>query len=55
MDTENRQLVLDVHPDALENSAGFDPDHWPTFADLEWGRDVHELYGIEPYWEHPLH
>ncbi|MEX1005581.1 MAG: PRC-barrel domain-containing protein [Acidimicrobiia bacterium] len=45
-----KDLILDLDEERLENSPGFDPDNWPTFADEAWGRELHEHYGVDPYW-----
>lgn len=50
VDTDAHELILDIAEDVLDNSPGFDPDNWPSFADLEWRTDVHEYYGLIPYW-----
>ncbi len=50
VDTENRQLVIDIERDVLKDAPGFDPDNWPTFADREWAATVHRHYAADPYW-----
>lgn len=50
VDTDEKELTLDLDEERLEDSPGFDPDHWPTFADEAWGRELHEHYGVHPYW-----
>lgn len=50
VDTDAKQLVLDVDPEMLENSAGFDADDWPSFSSEEWAEETHRRYGVEPYW-----
>jgi sporulation protein YlmC with PRC-barrel domain len=50
VDTDSEKLILDLEPDALDESDGFDPDNWPQFSDQEWGKTLHHHYGIEPYW-----
>jgi sporulation protein YlmC with PRC-barrel domain len=36
VDTENRQIILDVSKETLENAPGFDKSDWPTTAE-HWG------------------
>jgi len=36
VDTENRQIVLDVPKETLENAPGFDKSDWPETAE-HWG------------------
>jgi len=50
VDTENRQVVIDIDRDVLKDAPGFDPDNWPTFADREWAATVHRHYAADPYW-----
>lgn len=50
VDTEDEKLILDLDPDALDESDGFDADNWPQFNDQDWGTTIHHRYGVEPYW-----
>lgn len=50
VDAEEKNLRLDVDPDLLENSTGFDPDDWPSFSSQEWAEETHRRFGVEPYW-----
>lgn len=50
VDLEEHELILDIDEDVLDNSAGFDPDNWPSFSD-EWRAQVHEYYGLGSYRE----
>jgi sporulation protein YlmC with PRC-barrel domain len=36
--------VLDVSKDTLKNAPGFDKDHWPNFADVNWSTPVDRFY-----------
>lgn len=47
VDGDARQVVLDLSPDVLEDSTGFDPDNWPSFSDREWRRDIDRRFGVE--------
>lgn len=51
VDTENKELVLDVDKSVLENAPGFDKDNWPDFADRTWATEIYSYYNYEPYWE----
>jgi len=50
VDTDARQLILDVDRKVLERAPGFDKDHWPNMADRGWGTEVSSYYGAKPYW-----
>jgi len=50
LDTTNKQCILDVTKEALENAPGFDKDDWPDMADRDWGRKIHVYYDEPPYW-----
>jgi len=49
-DTVNKCFVLDASKASLENTEGFDKDHWPNFADRALQTKVHEHYKTSPYW-----
>jgi len=51
LDAERECFILDVEKDRLKNAPGFDKDHWPAMADLQWATDIHSYYGSRPYWE----
>lgn len=48
IDSSNKQFILDVAKDRLEDAPGFDKDHWPNMADLSWEADIHRHYGTRP-------
>lgn len=50
LDADNECFVLDVDKERLENAQGFDKDNWPDMADQTWQTEVHNVYGVEPYW-----
>lgn len=50
VDTHEKQFVLNINKDKLENAEGFDKDNWPDFADQTWGSKVHSHYGTKPSW-----
>lgn len=49
--TVDDMFVLDIPKDRLKEAPGFDKDNWPDTADVDWSRQVHAYYGIDPYWE----
>jgi sporulation protein YlmC with PRC-barrel domain len=51
VDTDNKEVVLDVSKETLENAPGFDKDNWPDIHDRTWVADVYRYYGHDPYWE----
>jgi sporulation protein YlmC with PRC-barrel domain len=51
VDTENKEVVLNVSKEMLENAPGFDKDNWPDSDDRSWMVDVYRYYGHDPYWE----
>jgi sporulation protein YlmC with PRC-barrel domain len=48
LDEQHHEIVLDLPRDRLETAPGFDKDHWPDMADLEWGRSIYSYYGQKP-------
>jgi len=51
VDTENKELVLNVDKSVLENAPGFDKDDWPNFSDRTWATGIYSYYNYDPYWE----
>jgi len=51
VDTENKQLVLNIDKKLLDNAPGFDNEHWPNMADRTWATGINKYYGARPYWE----
>jgi sporulation protein YlmC with PRC-barrel domain len=54
LDTDEKQFILDIPKEKLENAPGFDKDHWPSMADSTWARDLHAYYDTAPYWEEEI-
>lgn len=46
-DSDETVLVLDVTPEQLEGSVGFDENNWPDFADKEYTAEIYKRYKIE--------
>ena len=53
LDADRHCFVLDADRERFERAPGFDKDHWPSMASNEWGAQVHEFYGVRPYWTFP--
>lgn len=47
VDGDNKRVVLDVDPEVLDDSPGFDPDNWPSFSE-DWRADVDRHFGLVP-------
>jgi len=54
VDTDNKELILDVSKETIQNAPGFDKDNWPDTTDRAWIVDVYRYYGREPYWDDAL-
>jgi len=50
VDSDNKELVLDVPKEKLMNAPGFDKDDWPSTLNRNWLAKVHSYYGYDPYW-----
>jgi hypothetical protein len=50
VDTVNKEIVLNVQKEVLENAPGFDKDNRPQMSDRQWLVDVYSYYGYDPYW-----
>lgn len=51
VDAENKEVIVDVSKETLENAPGFDKDNWPDTHDRSWVGDVYRYYGHDPFWE----
>ncbi len=51
LDTQKHRFVLDVHETVLKNAEGFDQANWPNTVDRDWEHQLHQQYGVTPYWE----
>jgi len=51
LDEDEKNFVLDIDKQKLENAPGFDKDNWPDMADTSWGTRIFGYYGAAPYWE----
>ena len=51
LNADEEYFELNVEKEQLEKGLGFDPNDWPDIADLDWQRDVHTVYGVDPFWE----
>jgi len=50
LDADRKCFVLDATKESFEHAPGFDKDHWPSMADQQWAGEVHDFYGVRPYW-----
>ncbi|NYH15083.1 PRC-barrel domain-containing protein [Paraburkholderia bryophila] len=50
LDTDDKCFVLDPPAERFKSAPGFDKDHWPSMADMQWGATVHAYYNRPPYW-----
>lgn len=50
LDANRHCFVLDADQKRFEKAPGFDKDHWPSMADNSWASQVHDYYGVSPYW-----
>jgi sporulation protein YlmC with PRC-barrel domain len=50
LDANRHCFVLDADKERFEKAPGFDKDHWPSMADNSWASQVHDFYGVRPYW-----
>lgn len=48
IDGDEKRLIIDVEPEVLDDSPGFDPDNWPSFSDEAWQADVDRHFGLVP-------
>lgn len=53
-DVGQGEFVLDITPERLATAPGFDSSQWPHFSDASWGRQIHQFYQVQPYWERAL-
>src|SRR3569832_1248439 len=51
LDAERECFILDVEKDRLKNAPGFDKDHWPAMADMQWASEIHSYYWSLPFCE----
>jgi sporulation protein YlmC with PRC-barrel domain len=51
VDETNRRIVCSVPKERLEAAPGFDKDNWPDMGDMTYGINIHQHYGVQPYWD----
>ena len=44
LNTAEREFILDIGKEALENAPGFDKNEWPDMADPVWRAQLHAHY-----------
>jgi sporulation protein YlmC with PRC-barrel domain len=47
----NKEYIINVTKERLEDAPGFDSNYWPVMSDEKWNRDIYTYYGRPPYWE----
>ncbi len=47
-DDNKDSFIINVSKEKLQNSPGFDKDHWPNMTDKNWGNEIHRYYGTSP-------
>ena len=47
IDTENKNFILDIDADRLEDAPGFDKDNWPQMITREWINNLYVFYKQE--------
>jgi sporulation protein YlmC with PRC-barrel domain len=50
LDTDEKCFRVDIPAQRIKDEPGFDKDHWPSMADIQWGTTVHQYYNRDPYW-----
>jgi sporulation protein YlmC with PRC-barrel domain len=45
LDTVNHRFTLNLAKGRFDDAPGFDTDHWPDMADLQWANKIHTYYG----------
>ncbi len=50
LDEDEKEFILNVEKEKLENAPGFDKDNWPDMADRKWGSEIYSYYGYKPSW-----
>jgi sporulation protein YlmC with PRC-barrel domain len=50
LDTAEKCFRVGLTGDEIKNEPGFDKDNWPSMADEQWGKSIHQFYKREPYW-----
>ncbi len=53
LDADRKCFILDVSKERMDKAPGFDKDHWPSMADLNWATQIHSYYGQPNYWQPP--
>ena len=51
LNQDEKEFVLNIDRQQLEQAPGFDKDNWPDMTDRAWGSQVFAYYGYDPYWE----
>ena len=49
LDAGRHCFLMEVARARFDAAPGFDKDHWPSMADEDWARRVHDYYGVRRY------
>jgi hypothetical protein len=50
-DTSQGGYVVDLDPNTLKGAPTYGTSETPDWSDRRWGQQVHDYYGVRPYWE----
>ena len=50
-DTRQGGYVVDLDPSRLKEAPSYGTRESPNWSDRRWGQQVHDYYGLPPYWE----
>ena len=53
--SDDKDIVLNVSKEKLENAPGFDDDKWPQNADTQFINSVYTHYDTKSYWNESAH
>lgn len=53
-DLTEDEYVLDVSKQRMGATPGFDVNHWPFFADEQWGGQINSFFNTPPYWNNTV-
>lgn len=49
-DTNKGGYVVNLDKRTLTGAPNYESDDLPNYADRNWGKKVHDYYGVAPYW-----
>lgn len=51
LDADDKQFILNIPKEKLDQANGFDKDNWPDMADRQWETNIYSHYDYKPYWD----